>query len=74
MDTVRIQLKHANAKRLLKDLEDMDIIKILDEPSQKDKQLKPSELRGFLSKDKAEAFLSHVEKTRTEWTERLQSK
>lgn len=32
MDTVTIQLKHANAKKLLKDLEDMDIIKLIDEP------------------------------------------
>ncbi len=67
MNTVTIQLKHANAKKLLKDLEDMDIIKLVDELHEKNDKLKPSQLRGFLSKEKAKALLSHVEETRNEW-------
>jgi hypothetical protein len=74
MDTITIQLKHANAKKLLKDLEDMNIIKIIEQPIGNDKQKKPSRLRGFLSKEKANALLSHVEETRREWEERFPSK
>lgn len=74
MDTVTIQLKHINARKLLKDLEDMDIIKIIEQPFENNEQEKPSKLRGFLSKEKANALLSHVEETRREWEERFPSK
>jgi chromosome segregation and condensation protein ScpB len=67
MDIVTIQLRHANAKKLLKELEDMDIIKVVESPAVRNSHIKPSELRGFLSKEKASALLSHLDETRNEW-------
>lgn len=71
MDTLTIELKHAYARKLLKDLEDMNIIKVITASHQNEVRLKPSELRGFLSKPNARALLSHIEETRNEWESRL---
>lgn len=74
MDMVTIQLKHANAKKLLQELESMDIIKVIGQSSENDESLKPSQLRGFLTKEKADELLLNVETTRKEWEERLPAK
>ncbi len=74
MDTITIELRHANAKKLLKELENMDIIKVVEHTDEINSYIKPSELRGFLSKEKASALLSHVEETREEWAERFPAK
>jgi hypothetical protein len=71
MDTITIQLRHANARKLLKDLEAMNIIKIINVSHENKIELKPSELRGFLSKQHAKALLSHIEETRNAWESRL---
>lgn len=73
METVTVELKHVNAKKLLKDLEEMEIIRLI-EPAANNKEDAPSRLRGFLSKDKADALLSHISKTRNEWEERSPAK
>ncbi len=51
----------------------MDIIKVIEQSNKKDSQIKPSKLRGFLSKEKAGALLTHVDETRKEWKERFPS-
>ena len=73
METVTVELKHAGAKKLLKELEKMEIIRVI-EPDADNKQVSPSQLRGFLSKEKAEALLSHITETRNEWEDRFPSK
>ena len=70
METVTVQLKHAHVRKLLKELEDMDIIKII-EPSKNKETQRPSQVRGFLSKEQANALLSHIAKSRNEWGERF---
>jgi len=45
METITIELKHANAKKLLKELEEMDIIKVVEQSIKNDSQIKPSKLR-----------------------------
>ena len=73
METVTIELKHASAKKLLKDLEELEIIRLI-EPSTKKDQVTPSKLRGFLPKEKADALLAHISDTRNEWEERFPAK
>lgn len=74
MDTVTVQLKHANAKKLLQELENMDIIKVISKSSEEAEPVKPSQLRGFLTKEKADELLMHVEKSREEWEERTSTR
>lgn len=70
MDILTIELKHAKARKLLQELEDMNIIKLL-ESAKQNKNKKPSQLRGTLSKKTASALLKHVTKTREEWSARF---
>ncbi|MDQ3844302.1 MAG: hypothetical protein M3342_09855 [Bacteroidota bacterium] len=73
METLTVELKHAGAKKLLKELEAMNILRII-EPEARSKRVPPSQLRGFLPKDKADALLSHVTEARNEWEERFPAK
>ncbi|MBD0333562.1 MAG: hypothetical protein ICV66_13010 [Chitinophagaceae bacterium] len=70
METVTLQLRHAHARKLLRELEEMNIIKIIEQTEDKQTQ-RPSQLRGFLSKEQANALLSHIDKSRNEWEERF---
>ncbi len=70
MDILTIELKHAKARKLLQELEDMNIIKMLD-PVKLNNKKKPSQLRGTLSKKTAGALLKHITKTREEWSARF---
>ena len=73
MDILTIQLKHAKARKLLQELEGMNIIKMLD--SEKlNRNKKPSQLSGALSKKTAKSLLKHIAKTRVEWSDRFPSK
>lgn len=60
METVLVQLKHAKARKILEDLEDLEIIKLLDKASEQSHIIKPSQLRGSLSKETADALLKHI--------------
>jgi len=73
MDVLTIQLKHAKARQLLQELEDMNIIKMLDSKKLNHNK-KPSQLRGALSKKTAGALHKHIIKTREEWSGRFPSK
>lgn len=73
MDILTIQLKHAKARRLLQELEDMNIIKMVDSEKLKHNK-KPSQLRGALSKKTAGSLLKHIAKTRKEWSDRFPAK
>ena len=73
MDVLTIQLKHAKARQLLQELEDMNIIKMIDSKKLNHNK-KPSQLRGALSKKTAGALHKHITKTREEWSGRFPSK
>jgi hypothetical protein len=70
MDILTIELKHAKARKLLQELEDMNIIKLLDTAKSTNNK-KPSQLRGALSKKTAGALLKHIAKTREGWSARM---
>ena len=74
METILIQLKHAKARKLLEELEDMEIIKLLGQPSQKNSAIKSSQLRGSLSKETTDALLKHITESRMEWKDRFPDK
>lgn len=44
-----------------------DVEEVSVEHSNSNTKLKPSQLRGFLSKDTAEALQQHVQQSRNEW-------
>lgn len=67
METCLVQLTHQKARDLLKDLEALDIIKIIEpEP----KGIPNSErFRGKLSDKTAEALQKHIAQSREEWNQ-----
>lgn len=73
MDTLTIQLKHKDARKLLQQLEDKNMIKLLN-LSATTRNKKPSQLRGRLSKKTAQGLLLHVSKSRKEWSGSSNSK
>ena len=71
METVTIEIKSNKAMKLLKDLENLDIIKI---HKSDEKKNKASKYRGSLSKKSGIELLKHVEESRNEWEERFPTK
>ncbi|NCX95845.1 MAG: hypothetical protein EBX41_05450 [Chitinophagia bacterium] len=69
IQTLLIQVNNAKAIGLLRELEQLDLIKVLDNPTTPSPQLlKPSQkYRGILSKEEAESLRSHINKVRSEW-------
>ena len=72
MDILTIQLKHAKARKLLQELEGMNIIKMIG--TDKLNHKKPSQLRGALSKKTANSLIKHIAKSRDEWPGRFPTK
>ena len=73
MKTLTIEIKNANALRLLRELEIADIIKIIDnKKSGKEKKDKLSKkLRGKMTKERAKELLEEIEKSRKEWNRNI---
>ena len=74
METVTIEIKSSKAMKLLKDLENLDIIKIhqsVEKPVTKDKA---SKYRGSISANRGDQLLNHVQEMRNEWEERFPTK
>jgi len=59
---------------LLKDLENLDIIKIHLSEDKLDSEAKSSKYRGSISSSTADQLLGHVEKLRNEWEKRFPTK
>lgn len=74
METVNIELKNKKALTLLKELEELDIIKLHKPEEKRIVKDKASKYRGFLSADAADALLKHTEESRNEWEARFPSK
>jgi hypothetical protein len=74
METVTVEIKNKKAMNLLKELEDLEIIKIHkseEKPVTKDKA---SKYRGRISSPNADTLLKQSEESRNEWEERFPTK
>jgi hypothetical protein len=65
METVLLQINNQKAYRLLEDLEDLQIIKVLNKSIQPKK--KPSDFFGTLSEEEGEKFQAYITQSRNEW-------
>lgn len=74
METVTVEIKSSKAMKLLKDLENLDIIKIHQSEQKSSTKDKASKYRGSISKESADELLKHVDEMRNEWEERFPSK
>jgi hypothetical protein len=68
METILIQLNNNKAYQLLKDLEELNIIKLLRQPLE-DKQTRSKKYSGKLnlSDNEFNAFQNHITESRNEW-------
>lgn len=74
MEIISVELKNKKALNLLKELEDIGLIKLLSSDTNSNAQRpKPSQLKGFLSEKTANALLKHIKKSRDEWENRSSS-
>ncbi|MES2648412.1 MAG: hypothetical protein V4717_16155 [Bacteroidota bacterium] len=66
METVLIQINDHKAYKLLEDLEDLNILKVLEKSVQPDQKLS-AKYRGVFTKDDAKSFDEHTQIMRKEW-------
>jgi hypothetical protein len=74
METVTIEIKSSKAMKLLKDLENLDIIKIHQSEKKPKTKNKASKYRGSISSAAADDLMKHIGKTREEWEARFPTK
>lgn len=71
METVVLQIYNNKAYKLLEDLEDLDLIKVLSKSSPQTKsghdKNKPSDYFGTLSAEAGEKMQAYVAQNRNEW-------
>lgn len=74
VEIISVELKNKKAISLLKELEDIGLIRLLSTSnSRKITRPKPSQLKGFLPEKTANTLLKHIEKSRNEWESRSTS-
>lgn len=66
METVLVQINNSKAYKLLKDLEDLHILKVL-QKSVLPQQKLSEKYKGVFSKEDAENFNEHTKTIRKEW-------
>ena len=69
METVLIQINNQKAYRLLEDLEDLQIIKVLEKSSQQEQKLS-DKYAGKIPTDVADELQNYVSESRNEWNNR----
>lgn len=74
METVTVEIINRKAMNLLKELEELDIIKIHKPDKNSDSKDKSSKYRGRLKSSNADRLLKQVEKSRNEWEKRFPTK
>lgn len=67
MKTVTVEIKNEKALALLRNLESLKLLRLVDEDNPKPKQNLSDKYAGKLSKDVAEELQNHIEKGRDEW-------
>jgi hypothetical protein len=71
MSVVTLELLNDNALNLLKQLENMQIVRFVKSDIEKSKKpISESRFVGTVSKETATLLLNHVEQTRNEWENR----
>jgi hypothetical protein len=66
METVTIQINNDKAYKLLKDLEDLDIIKVISKQTEKKDKLS-DKYRGSLTIEDGQSLDQHIKDMRQEW-------
>lgn len=74
METVTVEIINTKAMKLLKELEELDIIKIHNSKINQNSKEKSLKYRGRLKSSTANRLLKEVEKSRKEWEERFPTK
>lgn len=69
METILVQITNSKAYKILEDLEDLHIIKLL-KTNEKPKQKLSDKYAGKLSSDVADELQNHVLQSRDEWENR----
>ncbi len=68
MDTMLIQLSHQKAAKLLHELEELHLIKVLEENTAKHAKPKLSEkYKGVISREQGQQLDEHIEQMHGEW-------
>ena len=67
MDTMLIQLTNQKAARLLHELEELNLIKVLDEHIDAPKPKLSQKYRGIISKEQGLELNGHIKQMRSEW-------
>jgi hypothetical protein len=66
METLVVELTHKNALRLLRDLEEMNIIRLHDNTESGSKKLS-EKYKGVLSREEGHDLSKHIGESRSEW-------
>lgn len=74
METVTVEIKNSKAMKLLKDLENLDMIRIHQSAQKTEIKDKASKYRGSISAESADRLLKHVKEMRNEWEDRFPAK
>lgn len=66
-NTMLIQLTNQKAKKLLYELEELQLIKVLKDNVQPVKTNLSDKYKGFISKEEGQQLNDHINQMRTEW-------
>ncbi len=66
METLRIEIKNKNVMSILKGLEKAKLIRMIG----RENKTSLSDLKGSISKERANELANEIEKSRSEWNER----
>jgi len=67
MDTMLIQFTNQKAVKLLHDLEELQLIKVLEENFDKPKPKLSDKYRGIITKEQGQNLNEHIKQMRNEW-------
>ena len=67
-NTLLIQVTNKKARRLLHDLEELQLIKVLKEESLPAKTKLSAKYKGIISKEQARDLKEHIKQMRSEWS------
>jgi hypothetical protein len=67
MDTMLIQLTSHRAAKILHELAELEIIKVLEENNLTEKPKLSDKYKGIISKEEGEKLNQHIQQMRSEW-------
>jgi len=70
MKTVRIDILNERAINLLKELEELKLIRLVDQKTDA-VSLKASDYKGIISSELADKLQEHVQQSRNQWQQRI---